>query len=205
MTEVKVPLAALAAVSPFMADNDIRYSLNGIQVTVGREEVTCVGTDGHTLGVARFKFPNDETAQFIVKREDVVTILRNIELEDGLHFELGEGYNLGISFGHTAIKTAHIDGKYPDWPKSIKGKEEGRQRAMAQAPYLERISKSWKLCKKYGHFRGVGAIIDTNGPSYPLHARMSDDELTVGIVIMPMRFTDNFGDHLLQEFVSDVE
>lgn len=202
MSEVKVPIAALAAVSPMMAANDIRYYLNGVQVNVEGKNVTCVATDGHTLAVARHDFEEQENASFIVKREDVTKILRNISAEDGLHFTMGEGANLEISFGHHVITTTRIEGNYPDWQTTISAsKEDGRQRAMLNPLFLERLAKSWKLCKKYGHFSRLGTIIDTNGPHVSLHGLLTDQELSVGYLIMPMRFDDNFSENLLSSFL----
>lgn len=206
MTEVKVPLAALAAVSPMMGVNDIRYYLNGILVNVDNGEVTCVATEGHTMAVARHQFEEQEKTSFMVKREDVINILRNIQPEDGLHFKLGEGANLEISFGQHVMTTTRMEGKYPDWQVAIATpKADGKQRSMVKPIYLERITKSWKLLKKYGHFAHVGVVIDTNGQSVSLHGLLSDDTLTVGYVIMPMRFDDSFSDSLMASFLPVAE
>lgn len=202
MTDVKVPLAALAAVSPMMGVNDIRYYLNGILINIDGNDVTCVATDGRTLAVARHRFESQEKTSFMIKREDVISILRNINKEDGLHFKFGEGVNMEISFGQHVMAATRMEGEYPDWQLAIATpKAEGRQRTMVNPIYLERIAKSWKLLKKYGHFDNVGCVLDTNGASVSLHGLLSDEDITVGYAIMPMRFDDSFPDSLIASFL----
>lgn len=188
--EISIPIAALAAVAPFMATRDVRYYLNGVKVEVREDFVFCVGTDGHTLAMAKHECTdNDESADLILKREDVVTILKNIAAEEALRVTLNDHANIEIQFGGHQIKSARIDGNFPDWRSvaAISGGERGQNLCLSSR-FLRRVDDSIKSAKKHGAFtKYAGVHIETNGTHKPMTLLARGEGIEVGYVLMPLR------------------
>lgn len=191
---ISVPLAALASVAPFMANKDIRYYLCGVQVEVKDGYTLCVATDGHTLAFAKHSIgDNDDQSgeTLLLRREDVLFILKNIATTDSLEVEILEGYAIAIRFGGTEIKTMRIDGKYPDWRQASAYGLNGSGIVCVNPEFVARIAKSHKAARKFGAMRGyaLGVNLETRGGATPIHASCVDEaeSLSIGYVLMPLR------------------
>ena len=104
-----------------MANQDVRYYLNGLLLDLREKVLRCVATDGHRLALAETELATGGVAQrqIIIPRKGV------LELQ-GL-FESGEG-NVDLEFGRNHLRVRRndviftsklIDGRFPDYEAVI--------------------------------------------------------------------------------------
>lgn len=117
----KAQLKGLLSHTAFaMAQQDVRYYLNGLLLEVTAENVTTVATDGHRLAIARL-----ETAlgsgeySVIVPRKAVTELSRLISDEEGeVTVRLGSN-NIELTFDGLRFTSKLIDGRFPDYQRVI--------------------------------------------------------------------------------------
>ncbi|MAD58795.1 MAG: DNA polymerase III subunit beta [Flammeovirgaceae bacterium] len=104
-----------------MAQQDVRYYLNGLYLFISGKEIFGVATDGHRLAKSGVEasFDLQEPISAIIPRKGVIEIDKQLENE-------GEELKVIISKNHIQIsnKTSQaisklIDGKFPDYEKVI--------------------------------------------------------------------------------------
>ncbi len=108
-------------VSFAMAQQDVRFFLNGMLFEVDRNHLRTVATDGHRL--AMFTLPlvglSAERKSVIVPRKGVQEMSRLLEGEEELaNITLGKNY-LSLAVGEYSLTTKLVDGQYPDYEKVI--------------------------------------------------------------------------------------
>lgn len=103
-----------------MAQQDIRYYLNGLLFEVNGNRLNVVGTDGH-----RLSFTSTELAQSYEKQELILprkTVLELIKLlddsEDDVSIEVSAN-QANFSFSGIRLISKVIDGKFPDYTRVI--------------------------------------------------------------------------------------
>ncbi|MGF1642844.1 MAG: DNA polymerase III subunit beta [Thiotrichales bacterium] len=114
-------LMLLARTAFAMANQDVRYYLNGLLIKVERQRLTVVATDGHRLSINQFdgQFDVVETQQVIVPRKGVLEIQR-------LASDFGAEVTLELTAQHIRICTPTIeftskliDARFPDYERVI--------------------------------------------------------------------------------------
>ncbi|MGH8546426.1 MAG: DNA polymerase III subunit beta [Gammaproteobacteria bacterium] len=104
-----------------MAQQDVRYYLNGLLLEVGARRIRAVATDGHRLALKDIEAETAvvESMQIIVPRKAVIELLKMLDGDNG-------EANLSISDNHFQVKTANgmltsklIDGRYPDYERVL--------------------------------------------------------------------------------------
>jgi len=103
-----------------MANQDVRYYLNGMLFETNNDELKTVATDGHRLAVSSRKItaqlPNK---QVIVPRKGVVELLRLIEAtEDPVAVQIGESH-LRANINNAVFTTKLVDGRFPDYQRVL--------------------------------------------------------------------------------------
>ena len=104
-----------------MAQQDVRYFLNGMLVEIGQGHVRSVATDGHRLALSDLEQNDldDGIRQVIVPRKGVIEIQRLLqELEDTVSVSVGSTH-LCASSGMFTLTTKLVDGKFPDYERVI--------------------------------------------------------------------------------------
>ncbi|MBQ60949.1 MAG: DNA polymerase III subunit beta [Gammaproteobacteria bacterium] len=104
-----------------MAQQDVRYFLNGMLVEIGAGLLRSVSTDGHRLamGTLEIKTENDETRQVIVPRKGIVEIQRLLnELEGDVQLALGTGH-ICVSSKDYTLTSKLVDGRFPEYERVI--------------------------------------------------------------------------------------
>jgi len=104
-----------------MANQDVRYYLNGLFLKVEPRGITAVATDGHRL--ARLEQICDldikEAVQIIVPRKTVLEINRLIDnVNDPVRLDLSPR-TLRTLVGDTILTSKLVDGRYPDYERVI--------------------------------------------------------------------------------------
>lgn len=103
-----------------MAQNDIRYYLNGMLLSLDEKEIAVVGTDGHRLSYAVEPHEQGGVArEMIVPRKTVQELYKLLEdTDDPVQLRAGQG-SIEFEFGAVRIKSKLVDLKYPDYRRVI--------------------------------------------------------------------------------------
>jgi len=103
-----------------MAQQDIRYYLNGLLFEVSANKLNVVGTDGHRLSFTSTELSqNYEKQELILPRKTVIELIKLLEDSDEeVSVEIVPG-QVNFSFGDIRLITKVIDGKFPDYNRVI--------------------------------------------------------------------------------------
>ena len=103
-----------------MAQQDIRYYLNGLLLALDRTEVRLVTTDGHRLSYAAGTISAEhEKREVILPRkaiQELLKLLRDVEEEVSIELFSSQAR---FAFGDIELITKVIDGKFPDYGRVI--------------------------------------------------------------------------------------
>ena len=100
-----------------MAQQDVRYFLNGVLLELDGTELSAVATDGHRLARSHISLPSavDNPRQAIVPRKAVHELTRFLkDTEEPITLEMNPNH-LRFSRPGAALTTKIIDGKFPDY------------------------------------------------------------------------------------------
>lgn len=104
-----------------MANQDVRYYLNGMLLELDTGSLRCVATDGHRLALAETEVATGAGArrQVIIPRKGITELSGLFESGEG-EVELQFGRNhLRVSRGDVVFTTKLIDGRFPDYEAVI--------------------------------------------------------------------------------------
>lgn len=149
----------LDQVSFSMAQQDVRYFLNGMLLEVTAEHTRTVATDGHRLAMCTLATGVDgaDRVQAIIPRKGVLELVRLLDDgEESVVLHMGSNH-LRVTLGPYTLTTKLVDGKFPDYEKvvprrtdrSMSGDRDTLKQAFARASILSN--------EKY---RGVRLIIE---------------------------------------------
>jgi len=105
-----------------MAQQDVRYFLNGMLLETEGETIRSVATNGQCLATCEVATEQGlaEKNQFIVPRKGVIELGRLIKDGSAEPVELRLSANhLQVAHGHASLTSKLIDGTYPDYEKAI--------------------------------------------------------------------------------------
>src|SRR5919108_2639627 len=130
--EQKALRRLLALVQYAMAQQDIRYYLNGLLMVVEEGALKVVATDGHRLAFAALKLGADLPRQeVIVPRKTVLELGKLLADSDApVKIELA-ATQASFSFGSIDLVSKLIDGKFPDYTRVIPASHKNRLQAAA--------------------------------------------------------------------------
>jgi DNA polymerase-3 subunit beta len=111
---------ALRLVQFAMAQQDIRYYLNGMLLSVDKDVLRVVATDGHRLSFASQQLEGDHgQVEAILPRKTVLELIKLLADNDE-PVSLAIGTNQArFSFGAIEIVSKIVEGKFPDYQKVI--------------------------------------------------------------------------------------
>jgi DNA polymerase-3 subunit beta len=104
-----------------MANQDVRYYLNGMLLDLQEHTLRCVATDGHRLALKETQLQTTVTTrrQVIIPRKGVNELVGLLETGDGLvELEFGRNH-LRVHRGDVTFTTKLIDGRFPDYEAVI--------------------------------------------------------------------------------------
>lgn len=104
-----------------MAQQDVRYYLNGLLFDLREDSLRCVATDGHRLALCEAALPSGSGTrrQIIVPRKGVLELLRLLEGGDRLvELELARNH-LRMRREDVSFTSKLIDGRFPDYEAVI--------------------------------------------------------------------------------------
>ena len=104
-----------------MAQQDVRYYLNGLLFDLGDQRLRCVATDGHRLALCEAELDggNQAKRQIIVPRKGVTELQRLLEGGDRvLELEMGRNH-IRVKRDDVTFTSKLIDGRFPDYAAVI--------------------------------------------------------------------------------------
>ncbi|MEY8239255.1 MAG: DNA polymerase III subunit beta [Cycloclasticus sp.] len=104
-----------------MAQQDVRYYLNGLMMDVIDGELQTVASDGHRLALSANQMDGDSRSisQVIIPRKAAQEILRLVEKFNGLvNIQVAKN-NINFSFDDIQLNAKLIDGRFPDFKNVV--------------------------------------------------------------------------------------
>lgn len=104
-----------------MANQDVRYYLNGMLLDLQEHSLRCVATDGHRLAMKETKLATTVSArrQIIIPRKGVNELVGLLEPGEGeVELEFGRNH-LRVHRGGVTFTSKLIDGRFPDYEAVI--------------------------------------------------------------------------------------
>jgi DNA polymerase-3 subunit beta len=103
-----------------MAQQDVRYYLNGLLVEIDGKSVRAVATDGHRLAMAQMQLENSGgvSTQVIVPRKAVIELQRLSGGQGAVDLSIGANH-IRIQFGDIRFTSKLIDGRFPDYSRVV--------------------------------------------------------------------------------------
>jgi DNA polymerase-3 subunit beta len=103
-----------------MAQQDIRYYLNGLLFEVDGKKLNIVATDGHRLSFTSTTLDNgQEKTQIIIPRKTIMELIKLMEEEDKPVIINVTKNQVTFKFNEIDLITKVIDGKFPDYNRVI--------------------------------------------------------------------------------------
>ncbi len=118
--EQKLLKKLIGSVQYAMAQQDIRYYLNGVLLVVEGDLIKLIATDGHRLAYTSAKLDTENTKREVILSRKTVNELFKLlnDTDEKIKLELAEK-QVKISFSDITLTTKVIDGKFPDYDRVI--------------------------------------------------------------------------------------
>ena len=103
-----------------MAQQDIRYYLNGLLLVLDGPKVIAVATDGHRLAFAQVETENDFARQeVIIPRKTILELQRLLdESDETVQLEIAAS-QVRLSFADIELVSKLVEGKFPDYTRVV--------------------------------------------------------------------------------------
>lgn len=137
-----------------MAQQDVRYYLNGMLLVVSSDYIQGVATDGHRLAAARLDTPTPakDKIQVIIPRKGVVELLRLLNNDDEpVSVELSNNH-IRISNKSYTFTSKLIEGRFPDFERVIPKNAE-KKITLEKDYFKDALNRVAILCNE--KFRGL--------------------------------------------------
>ncbi|WP_020564660.1 DNA polymerase III subunit beta [Methylosarcina fibrata] len=102
-----------------MANQDVRYYLNGLLLHISNSKLRLVASDGHRLAIYEdlLDQPTGIEARIILPRKGVIELARLLDNPDADLKVQFSGNNIKIYIDHLVFSAKLVDSKYPDFGK----------------------------------------------------------------------------------------
>jgi DNA polymerase-3 subunit beta len=140
-----------------MAQQDIRYYLNGMLLVIDKGSLQAVATDGHRLSWASIAIDGDYTrAEVILPRKTVLELSKLLEDSNApVTIDLLAN-QARFRFGNVELVSKVVDGKFPDYNRVIPTGH-GKRIELERAPLLSALQRAAILSNE--KFRGVRLVL----------------------------------------------
>ena len=180
----------LALVQYAMAQQDIRYYLNGLLLVVAGDMLRMVATDGHRLAYAASPLVGDYArTDVILPRKTVVELARQLADSDEALEVTIVGNQIVFRFGHIELISKLIDGKFPDYervipqghPKLVKASRLALLQSLQRAAILTNEKfRGVRLMLSEGSLKLVSTNAEQEEAQEELEVDYSGDALDIG-------------------------
>ncbi len=145
-----------------VAQQDIRYYLNGLLLLIEQQHLIGVGTDGHRLAyIANDLDGNHDKQEVILPRKAVFELSKLLsDSDDPVEIDYFQN-KIRFSFSDIVLTSKVIDGKFPDYNRVIPTKNT-KQFEINRLVFLQALQRVSILSNQSEKFRGVRLIITPN-------------------------------------------
>jgi DNA polymerase-3 subunit beta len=150
-----------------MAQQDVRYYLNGMLLETGGRFLRAVATDGHRLALseAELKGAKLDEQQVIVPRKGVLELQRLMSGDGNVDIELGSNH-VRIQLGGIRFTSKLIDGRFPEYDRVIP-KESSNELKANKEVLRSALQRTAILSNE--KYRGIRLIIRDSGVILQAH------------------------------------
>ncbi len=143
-----------------MAQQDVRYYLNGLLMEVNAERLHVVGTDGHRLSYICTKLAQSfEKQEIILPRKTVTELIKLLEdTEEEIVIEISAN-QANFRFSNIRLISKVIDGKFPDYNRVIPVGHQNRFE-VNRLEILQAMQRASILSNE--KYRGIRMVLGTN-------------------------------------------
>ena len=211
-----------------MAQQDVRYYLNGMLWEVTAKHIRMVATDGHRLAMCTLEdsFEMKETKQVILPRKGVLELHRLLGDEEGaVDLVIGDN-NIRAATPEFSFTSKLVDGKFPEYAKvlpkdatkNVVGDREELRRAFARAAILSNEKyRGVRLHLSQGNLKITANNPEQDDAEEALSVDYAGEELDIGFNVgylldvlnaveeekVRISLTDTNSSALLQEAAND--
>ncbi len=163
-----------------MAQQDVRYYLNGMLLETGGKHLRAVATDGHRLALCQADLEGEdlEEQQVIVPRKGVLELQRLMSGEGDLNIELGSNH-IRIQLDGIRFTSKLIDGRFPEYDRVIP-KESSNELKADRGEFKSALQRTAILSNE--KYRGIRLVIRDSGVVLQAHnpeQEEAEEELAV--------------------------
>ena len=150
-----------------MAQQDVRYYLNGLLIETGKKVLRAVATDGHRLALCEVELENAEASeqQVIVPRKGVLELQRLLSGEGSVVLELGSNH-IRAQLDGIRFTSKLIDGRFPEYERVIPAEADNELVADRES-FKGALQRTAILSNE--KYRGIRLIIRDNGVVLQAH------------------------------------
>ncbi len=144
-----------------MAQQDVRYYLNGLMLELDKRGIRSVATDGHRLAMCELSAKTGviEGQQVIIPRKGVQELLRLLENNEGeVEIQLGANH-IRINTPEIRFTSKLIDGRFPDYNR-VMPKGGDKQIQADRACLRQALARTSILSNE--KYRGIRLTLDEN-------------------------------------------
>jgi len=176
-----------------MANQDIRYYLNGIMLSIFNQQLKLVGSDGHRLSIYEDMIDQETGVELIIiiPRKGVLELVRLLdddELEVQVEFSKN---NIRVVIENLTFSAKLVDSKYPDFSKVF---EQDFQNPIHVQKQQLKDALTRVAILSNEKFRGVEFVIDGNNlklsTNNPEHEE-ADEEISIEYLGEPISIAFN--------------
>ncbi len=150
-----------------MAQQDVRYYLNGMLLETSGQHLRAVATDGHRLALCQVELDGAdlEEQQVIVPRKGVLELQRLMSGEGDLNIELGSNH-IRIQLEGIRFTSKLIDGKFPEYDRVIP-KASANELKANRSEFRDALQRTAILSNE--KYRGIRLVIRDSGVLLQAH------------------------------------
>jgi len=149
-----------------MAQQDVRYYLNGMLLETGGKHLRAVATDGHRLALSQAELSGSlDEQQVIVPRKGVLELQRLMSGEGAVNIELGPNH-VRIQLEGIRFTSKLIDGRFPEYERVIP-KESKNELTADREAFKRALQRTAILSNE--KYRGIRLIIRDSGVIMQAH------------------------------------
>jgi DNA polymerase-3 subunit beta len=150
-----------------MAQQDVRYYLNGMLLETSGKVLRAVATDGHRLALCEAEIDGAKLnqQQVIVPRKGVLELQRLMDGQGELNIELGPNH-VRIQLASIRFTSKLIDGRFPEYERVIP-KESSNELTADKALFRGALQRTAILSNE--KYRGIRLIIRDSGVVIQAH------------------------------------
>lgn len=144
-----------------MAQQDVRYYLNGLMLEIADNKLRAVATDGHRLAMCEIEADAGgiEAKQIILPRKGVSELARLLEDENNdVTIEIGNNH-IRMKFNQLMFTSKLIDGKFPDYQRVLPQNTD-KNLVLNRDMFRQALTRASILSNE--KYRGIRLLMDNN-------------------------------------------